>query len=101
MMMDASSWLVREVSDLLETSSVGLYEFIWILRGKYPDVSEEELRSWAADALRGLLAEHRGRLVLLQWPSEDVVGSGSAQGLSNADWNDPVKGKPYVAITRN
>jgi hypothetical protein len=60
MMTDPSSWLVQEVSDLLETSSVGLYEFIWILRGKYPDVGEEELRSWAANALRQLLEERRG-----------------------------------------
>jgi hypothetical protein len=97
MMTDASSSLVQEVSDLLETSSVGLYEFIWILRGKYPDANEEELRSWAADSLRRLLEAHRGRLVLLQWPSEDVVGSGSAQGLSTLIGNDPVKGKPYFS----
>jgi len=100
-MTDVSSWLVQEVSDLLETSSVGLYEFIWILRGKYPDVSEQELRSWAANALWRLLEDHRGRLVQLQWPSEDVVGPGSAEELSNVAWNDPLKGKSYVAITRN
>jgi hypothetical protein len=100
-MTDASNWLVQEVSDLLETSSVGLYEFVWILRGKYPDVVEDELRSWAANALRRLLEEQQGRLVLLQWPSEDLVGPASAQGLSDSDWNDPAKGNTYVAITRN
>lgn len=63
MMTDASSWLVQEVSDLLETSSVGLYEFIWILRGKYPDVSEEELRSWAANALWRLLEGNQSRVL--------------------------------------
>lgn len=66
MMTDASGWLAQEVEDLLETSSVGLYEFIWILRGEYPEVREDELRSWAAVALRRLLEENRGRLVLLR-----------------------------------
>jgi hypothetical protein len=101
MMTDASSWLVQEVNDLLETSSVGLYEFIWILRGAYPDTGEEELRSWAADALQRLLKEHRGRLVLLRWPLEDVVSSSPTEEPSNVDWNDPVRGKQYIAIMRN
>jgi len=101
MMTDASSWLVQEVSDLLETSSVGLYEFIWILRSAYPDAGEEELRSWAADALQQLLKEHRGRLVLLLWPSEDVVDSGPTGEPSKVDWNDPVAEQPYIAITHN
>jgi hypothetical protein len=43
---DAPGWLVQEVSDLLDVSSVGLYEFIWLLRGAYLDAPEAQLRSW-------------------------------------------------------
>jgi hypothetical protein len=102
MTADVPSWLVQEVSDLLDASSVGLYEFIWLLRAAYPNASEEELRAWAADALRRLLKDSRRRLVLQEWPSEDAIGD-VPQGMSPADddWNDPAPERPYVAITRN
>jgi hypothetical protein len=32
------TWLVGEVRDLLDVSGVGLYEFIWLLRGRQPDL---------------------------------------------------------------
>jgi hypothetical protein len=97
----AADRLVQEVTDLLSTSSVGLYEFIWLLRSAYPNARDDELRSSAADALRRLLEEHQGRLVLLQWPSEDVLDAAPGRELSTDDWNDPVVGVPFVAITRN
>lgn len=95
--------LVEEVRDLLDVSSVGLYEFIWILRGLFPDARDEELRSWAADALAQLLSSHAGRLVLLAWPSEDVIGAGpvTPPKPESNEWGDPQEGRSYVAITRS
>jgi hypothetical protein len=102
MTADVSGWLVQEVSDLLDTSSVGLYEFIWLLRGAHPNASQEELRSWAAVALRQLLKDNRGQLVLLEWPSEDAIeGVPLAVNPADDDWDQPQPDRPYMAITRN
>ncbi len=103
MTASAPNQLVEEVRDLLETSSVGLYEFIWILRGLYPEAKDEELRSWATDALAQLMASHAGHLVRLDWPSEDVigVGPGTPPAPGSDEWDDPQEGQSYIAITRN
>lgn len=98
---DVSDRLIQEVNDLLETSSVGLYEFIWIVRGMCPEARDDELRAWAAEALRRLLESNQGRLVLLKWPSEDVVDNGPSRELAPDDWNDPVAGESYMAVIRN
>ncbi len=97
---DAPSWLVQEVSDLLDVSSVGLYEFIWLLRGAHPDVPDAQLRSWAQEALRRLLDDGSGRLVLQKWPSEEAIAAASAHRNTADDWSDPTEDRPYVAITR-
>jgi hypothetical protein len=91
-------WLVQEVSDLLDPSSVGLYEFIWLLRPARPGVPDDELRAWANEALRRLLAERRGRLVWLKWPSEVPVGAVMDNHSEPYDWSDPVADRPYLAI---
>jgi hypothetical protein len=95
------TWLETEVLDLLDASSVGLYEFIWILRGHEPPVSGEAARAVAEQALDELLADGEGRLVLLVWPSEDAVDTTERGALTADDWVDPSAGKPYVAIVRN
>jgi hypothetical protein len=103
MRASAPNRLVQEVRDLLDASSVGLYEFIWILRGLYPAATDEEVRSWATDALEQLLAQRAGRLVRLRWPSEDVIGAGPARppAPSSPEWDDPQERLCYLAITRN
>ena len=93
--------LVQEVRDLLGTSSVGLYEFVWVLRGFDPDATPDIMRDQAATALRRLLATGEGRLVLLKWPSEDVVSPYEWERVRRTDWDDPNEREPYVAITRN
>ncbi len=98
---DVPGWLVQEVSDLLDASSVGLYEFIWLLRGAYPDVPEAQLRSWAEEALRRLLDDSQGQLVLQKWPSEDAIGAAPPRQDAPNDWSEPAADRPYVAITRN
>ena len=101
MTTDRTDALVGEVRELLGTSSVGLYEFVWILRGMDANQSDDALRDQALAALRRLLVAGEGRLVLLKWPSEDVVGSYERERVRTTDWDDPRHGEPYVAITRN
>lgn len=96
------SWLKSEVGDLLDVSAVGLYEFVWLLRGRKPPVSGDDARPIAERALREILADGEGHLVLLIWPSQDSVGSNvDAEALRVDDWDDPCQGRPYVAIARN
>jgi hypothetical protein len=92
--------LLAEIDDLLDVSSVGLYEFIWILRTTYPGTQEKQLRQWARDALAQLIASGEVRLVLLQWPSQDPVGVPSTE-ITDGDWADPQAGVPYVAVDRD
>lgn len=95
------AWLVREVRDLLDASSVGLYEFIWLLRSMQPSVVTQDFDDIAEQALRQLLSDGTGRLVLLTWPSPDSEGEADPEALSASDWEDPRQGEPYVALARN
>jgi hypothetical protein len=67
MIEDRVEWLVREVKDLLDVSTVGLYEFIWLLRSKQPEITLDEGRTIAELALRQLLSSRMGKLTLLTW----------------------------------
>lgn len=101
MKADPVDWLVEEVTDLLDASSVGLYEFIWLLRGAYPEASESELRLHAANALKQLRETDRCDLVSLKWPTEDVVQGAMPDEPRPVDWENPREGGEYLAITRN
>lgn len=97
---DTAGWLAGEVSDLLDASSVGLYEFIWLLRGAYPDATDAQLRGWAGEALRQLLDDGQGQLVLRRWPSEEAIATTPPLRTGDEDWSEPVQDRPYLAITR-
>jgi hypothetical protein len=101
MSKDPVAWLAREVTDLLDAGSVGLYEFIWLLRDTFPTMTEGELRAHAAEALELLQQGGAGRLVWLRWPAEDVVESAPLVVPSASAWGDPSDGKPYLALSRN
>lgn len=98
-MIGGADWLVREVSDLLESSTVGLYEFVGIVRGAFPDMSDDEARRWSADAVKQLLEQGRGRLVLLRWPSDDIVGT--IARFDESAWEEPTATQPYAAIAQS
>lgn len=99
-MQSREEWLAREVADLLDAGSVGLYEFLWILRGAVPDMSDETACSTAGQALERLLREGAGRLVWLTWPSDDVVERSVETTPGPDDWRDPSAGRPYLAVAR-
>lgn len=101
MTVDLTDALAWDVRDLLGTSAVGLYEFSWILRGMDSTMGLDAMREQASAALRQLLAEGQGHLVLLTWPSEDVVDAGAPVDVGPRSWEDPSLSEPYIAITRN
>ena len=91
--------LVQDVHDLLDTSSVGLYEFLWILRGMDIESTDDTLSDLAVKALRRLLVDSQHRLVQLKWPSEDLVGTVAPDyEVRPTDWDDPRDQEPYIAI---
>jgi len=91
--------LVQEVDDYLDISAVGLYEFMWMLNGDTVPGSKDQHREYALRALRSLLEQDRGRLVLLVWPGKDPVGTLDRE-IKPEDFNDPTD-EPYVAIARD
>ena len=101
MSVDPTEWLIREVVDLLEVSSVGLYEFVWLLRGRYPNMSQAESHARAAEALQRLLARQEGLLIWQTWPAECAVMGPSVDAPGPGDWRDPRDGVPYLALARN
>jgi hypothetical protein len=55
------------------------------------------MHTQATAALHRLLDEGRYRLVLLRWPSQDIVGAYDIADVKEATWADNTE-DPYVAI---
>jgi hypothetical protein len=97
---DIVGWLVSEINDLLDVSSVGLYEFIWLLRSGQPGIDDDERQVIASRALRQLFSSEPVKLILLTWPNADSEGEVSLKAVSSSDWDDPPENRPYVALIR-
>lgn len=96
-----ATMLVAEVEQLLSVGSVGLYEFVWLLRSAVPEASDSERRDLAREAVRRLLEQGGNRLVFLEWPREAVTGEARFEELRDSAWDDPTHGQPYIAIVRS
>ena len=91
--------LVQEVDDYLEVSAVGLYEFIWILRGNKVEGSFDQLVHYAEQALRVLLENEQNRLVQLAWPDQEPIAELQRESQPH-DFDEPTEDAPYVAMAR-
>jgi hypothetical protein len=93
-------WLVQEVLDLLDVSSVGLYEFHWIIRSSEPDMEFEGAEALSVRALDILLRNSAGKLVWLTWPDSEHFEATdlSAFDLPPGAWDDP--SPRYLALDR-
>jgi hypothetical protein len=69
---DAESWLTREAQDLLDQGTVGLYEFIWGLRGTSFGLPDYEARRIAAGVAERLVASGKAQLYGVSWPAMEV-----------------------------
>jgi hypothetical protein len=87
-------WLVQEVNDLLDVSSVGLYEFLELLADS--SLPEGERRRVAQRALDRLVSAGGVGLYEMRWPQP-----GHLRPTDAAVWRRPGPGDAtYVAIDR-
>lgn len=66
-------WLTREVSDLLEAGSVGLYELVWLLNGSDFQLGDADKRAVAHTVTNSIVRSHQAQLYELAWPSGEVL----------------------------
>ena len=98
MMDDGVKWLEQEVVDLLDAGPVGLYEFISLLRARWPAEPVESYRNVAAAVLRLVLADGAMQLVRLKWPWEQRTQVPTSTAPQPEDWDDPGDDGMYIAV---
>jgi hypothetical protein len=69
---EAESWLTQEADDLLAQGTVGLYEFIWGLRGASFGLSDAEAIEVAARVAERIVAAGRAAVYAVTWPDMTV-----------------------------
>jgi hypothetical protein len=94
------NWLVQEVTDLLDVSSVGLYEFMWMLNTPDQQLSIDERKYLARQALERLLAEPGIELNRMRWPDWKSLGKVTLDELPADPWGDPDENGMYLALNR-
>lgn len=94
------SWLVREIEDLLDAGSVGLYELIWAINSRVPQMASDETISIAEKALEQLLQSSDVGLLLLKWPIDEISSSIGIDSISQTAWNEPSQDGTYYALRR-
>ena len=97
---EAVTELVQETLDLLDAGEVGLYEFMWDLNTTHTELSIEERRAVARQALDQLLAEPDVELIWMKWPGSTAIRRASIEDVGADAWNDIGDDKLYLAIDR-
>jgi hypothetical protein len=94
-------WLVQEISDLLDVSDVGLYEFMEFLNDPDKPLPTDEKRLIARQALDRILSEGGVEMHRVRWPKSDDRGTVSAAELPADPWRPPDENGDYIAIDRS
>jgi hypothetical protein len=94
------AWLSQEVEDLLDQGPVGLYEFVWGLRGSSYDLSDDEAIRLSADIARRTVRAGRAEIYLVTWPKMEIVqGPLSLAVLEDPNsWSEGKSGSPLMAL---
>src|SRR5262245_26521748 len=69
----AEQWLAREVGELLDAGSVGLYELLWLLNGSDFELGDADKRAISYSVAASVVGAGRARLFELAWPSGEVL----------------------------
>ncbi|GAA1774429.1 hypothetical protein [Luedemannella helvata] len=101
MTSDRSDWLAQEISDLLDVSAVGLYEFMEFLNDPDQPLAMSQRRAIALQALERLMQEPGMQLHWRRWSQFDDLGHVALGDLPEAAWDPPRETDGlYVAIER-
>lgn len=71
--VSAEAWLAQEAADLLEQGTVGLYEFIWGLRGTSYALSDDEAMRLSKEVAGRLVRSGEAEIFAVSWPGMDIV----------------------------
>ncbi len=69
---DAESWLTREAEDLLHQGTVGLYEFIWGLRGTSFGLADADAIALSARVAQRIVDAGRAAIYAVSWPGMTI-----------------------------
>jgi hypothetical protein len=83
--VNAGEWLAAEMGDLLEQGPVGLYEFVWALRGSPYLHSDAAAQRVSARVARDAVRSGRAEVYRVTWPGLDIVDG----PLPDAALDDP------------
>lgn len=95
------AWLIEEIRDDLAADAVGLYEFIWTMRGARKPGTVAEWKVTARQALDTLLAEGHCHLVRMHWPGRDEFPLPPNYEVRDEAFDDIPEDGWYIAITPN
>jgi hypothetical protein len=70
--LSAEAWLTQEAADLLEQGPVGLYQFIWGLRGTSFGLSDDEALRLSIPVAERLVRSGRAAIYAVSWPGMDI-----------------------------
>jgi hypothetical protein len=98
---EITKWLVQEVRDLLDVSSVGLYEFLELLQGPDIPISAADRQGIAMRALEEIMLEPGTQLKRLRWPHWESLGPVQLKDLPPNPWRAPDDDGVYLAVDRS
>ena len=93
-------WLVQEINDLLDVSSVGLYEFMEFLNDPERPLPLEERYEIAERALQRILADGNVVVQWMRWPKGDSLGIVPPAELPADHWSGFDEDGRYLALER-
>lgn len=96
MTADWADLLKADVQETLEEDRMGLYEFLYFLRGQHAPLSEAEMIAISSSVLAQVLQRDDVRLVRLVWASDFYEFADGAVPTA-ADWQTPTE-RPYLAL---
>ena len=97
--LSAEAWLTQEADDLLDQGPVGLYQFIWGLRGTSFGLTDEEAVRLSIAVAERLVRSGRAAIYAVSWPGMDVEeGPLPIETLGDpTSWSEGESG-PLVAL---
>ena len=97
--LSAEAWLTQEADDLLDQGPVGLYQFIWGLRGTSFGLTDDEAIRLSIAVAERLVRSGRAAIYAVSWPGMDVEeGPLPIETLGDpTSWSEGESG-PLVAL---